>query len=280
MAFVGDLSYSLYETNSYLKTLEIFDFGLGLCEVMVPTSGLQLFPTPSVKGSSRNPSVPRDALGLQPQKPSRAAIKSRSPEPSKPLDYILGTRSPSQASNAQIASEIPRPETSLSEAPTLIRNDSNASHSSIQRPPKSKKLASTKGEPVSRSIFPRYDHSLPLEQQAYYPQQASPTQIPRSAISKRTYSPTYNGTNLPGQEPTGSPLSAGSSVRGISKGATQMLPPPEPSSTEELKHLWKVANGWRVSPSEGRSFSLKMTRYVISLKIAQNSMHKNTNIAQ
>lgn len=33
---------------------------------------------------------------------------------------------------------------------------------------------------------------------------------------------------------------------------------PEPSSTEDLKQLWKCANGWRVSASEGRIFALKM----------------------
>lgn len=32
-----------------------------------------------------------------------------------------------------------------------------------------------------------------------------------------------------------------------------------PSSNEEMKELWKVVNGWRVQPSEGRTFCLKMT---------------------
>jgi hypothetical protein len=32
----------------------------------------------------------------------------------------------------------------------------------------------------------------------------------------------------------------------------------EPCTTEELKDLWKVVNGWRVSASEGRSFCLRM----------------------
>lgn len=36
----------------------------------------------------------------------------------------------------------------------------------------------------------------------------------------------------------------------------------EPSSNDEMKELWKVANGWRVSASEGRSFCLKMTSSV------------------
>jgi hypothetical protein len=33
----------------------------------------------------------------------------------------------------------------------------------------------------------------------------------------------------------------------------------EPTSNDEMKELWKVTNGWRVSASEGRSFCLKMT---------------------
>jgi hypothetical protein len=36
----------------------------------------------------------------------------------------------------------------------------------------------------------------------------------------------------------------------------------EPSTTEELKELWKVVNGWRASASEGRPFCLKMTSAV------------------
>lgn len=37
---------------------------------------------------------------------------------------------------------------------------------------------------------------------------------------------------------------------------------PKPATTEELKDLWKVTNGWRVSASEGRSFVLKLTSSV------------------
>jgi hypothetical protein len=33
----------------------------------------------------------------------------------------------------------------------------------------------------------------------------------------------------------------------------------EPSTNDELKELWKVVNGWRVSSSEGRKFCLKMS---------------------
>jgi hypothetical protein len=36
----------------------------------------------------------------------------------------------------------------------------------------------------------------------------------------------------------------------------------EPSGNDEMKELWKVVNGWRVSSSEGRIFCLKMTSAV------------------
>ena len=225
---------------------------------MAPSAGLQLFPTLPTKGPSRNPSLPHDAI--QAQFPPSAALNRRFPD-AEPSNYVLGNRSPSQTSNAQIASDIPRSQTSFTEAPTLIRNNSDTSHSSIQKPPRSKKFSSIRGEPVSRSIFPRYDHNKPLDQQAYYPQQTTPTHIPQTAIDRRTtYDLTYDTTTMPGEAPTTSPISGRSRVERPSQAAQRMMPFPEPSSTEELKHLWKVTNGWRVQSSEGRSFHLKMTR--------------------
>ena len=35
---------------------------------------------------------------------------------------------------------------------------------------------------------------------------------------------------------------------------------PVPSSSDELRTLWKVANGWKAGPSEGRVFCMKMAR--------------------
>lgn len=39
-----------------------------------------------------------------------------------------------------------------------------------------------------------------------------------------------------------------------------MPPLPTESSNEQLKNLWKVLNGWRASPSEGRVFCMKLTQ--------------------
>lgn len=39
-----------------------------------------------------------------------------------------------------------------------------------------------------------------------------------------------------------------------------MSPLPTESSTEQLKNLWKVLNGWRASPSDGRVYCMKLTQ--------------------
>ncbi|KAG7143313.1 hypothetical protein HYQ46_007502 [Verticillium longisporum] len=35
---------------------------------------------------------------------------------------------------------------------------------------------------------------------------------------------------------------------------------PVESSTEQLKNLWKVVNGWKASPSDGRVFCMKLSQ--------------------
>lgn len=151
-----------------------------------------------------------------------------------------------------------RSHTSFSDAPTLVRSNSNASHSSIAKP----KLSNNPGEPIIRSIFPRYNPDLPLTQQPYYPTQASPTHIPHNVISRSPYSPGLNG-RIQSIGPLSAPATITSFSHGISgsvqDNATKAVPP---ASTEELKELWKVLNGWKASASEGRSFCLKMTSSV------------------
>ncbi|TVY68769.1 hypothetical protein LSUE1_G009159 [Lachnellula suecica] len=161
-----------------------------------------------------------------------------------------------QPSQAHIAAEIPRSQTSFSEAPTLVRNNSNSSHNSIAK--NGMNGSPQRGEPVMRSIFPKYNPDLPLEHQPYFPTQTSPTHIPKTIINRRPYSPSIHDVN---RSPAGlqSPMSVGSPgrfPRGVLDESIM-----EPSSTEELKELWKVTNGWRVSASEGRSFCLKMASH-------------------
>ncbi|CAG8953079.1 hypothetical protein HYFRA_00003274 [Hymenoscyphus fraxineus] len=235
--------------------------------------GLQLFPPPPKKAKtpSRIPSTRGN--GSEPQRPPQAAVEYRPesrnfslPNPSRPLPHAQASSSSqppntispiAQPSQAHIAAEIPRSHTSLSEAPTLVRSNSLQSHSSIA---KNGVASPSRGEePVMRSIFPRYNPELPLEYQPYFPTQQSPTHIPKTVINRRPYSPSIHEQRSPmytgGMQ---SPLSIGSAA-GRFPQHLQDEPVMEPSNLEELKELWKVANGWRVSASEGRTFCLKMT---------------------
>lgn len=170
------------------------------------------------------------------------------------MDYHISPTADSP--NAYFGAELPRSQTSFSDAPTLVRSNSNASHSSIAKPRflnySNNGASSSSGEqPMIRSIFPRYNPEIPLERQSYYPTQASPTHIPRQVISKAPYSPSIN-TMIQ------SPGSAPPTVGRFPKGVLDVPKTPSPSSNEELKELWKVTNGWRVSASEGRSFCMKL----------------------
>ncbi|KAK0730404.1 hypothetical protein B0H67DRAFT_31571 [Lasiosphaeris hirsuta] len=193
----------------------------------------------------------------------------------------------------------PRCETALSEAQTLVRSPSTRSRGSIRKPPLTyvpggsgggNNNAYAYGGPSAlnpsaaeqqqqqqaaaiRSMFPQYNPELPLDRQEYYPMQASPVHLPQSAISRPMYSPrSVERPHSPGVPvaspgpPTGSSSQwpghgpAGSTRNGVSGGRSYEPPSiPDVSTTEELRSLWKVANGWKASSLEGRIFCLKMT---------------------
>lgn len=163
----------------------------------------------------------------------------------------------------------PRCDTAFSEAQTLVRSGSTRSRSSIAKPPLLYEPpiihdASSSQDTGLRSIFPTYNPSIPLDRQEYYPTQASPTHIPRSAISRPLYSPGHNpdprtpGPALRSPMSAATPMSAGTVGRWPQR-PTEPPVIPSPSSTDELKGLWKVTNGWKASISEGRTYCLKMT---------------------
>ncbi|KAK4128097.1 hypothetical protein N657DRAFT_3478 [Parathielavia appendiculata] len=168
-----------------------------------------------------------------------------------------------------------RCETAFSEAQTLVRSSSQRSRSSIAKPPityagpSSSSQPEEPGEPAPiRSIFPRYNPEVPLAQQDYYPTQASPTHIPQSAISRPLYSPrsaaagASTSSNAPaGTQAPNPPQAATSAPRWPPVGQRHHEPAaiPPVNTTEELRGLWKVTNGWRASSLEGRTYCLKMT---------------------
>lgn len=175
-------------------------------------------------------------------------------------------RPPPVALAVALADVPPRCETAFSEAQTLVRSNSNRSRSSIAKPPiisEPPGASSSSGaeQPALRSIFPTYNPNLPLDRQEYFPTQASPTHIPRSAISRPLYSPEPRTPGLALRSPmlsTATQMSAGSTARWPPRTAEPPVIPPT-STTEELTGLWKVANGWKASASEGRVYCLKMT---------------------
>ncbi|KUJ08898.1 uncharacterized protein LY89DRAFT_690861 [Mollisia scopiformis] len=241
----------------------------------VVNMGLKLFPptpkerptNPSRKPSTRRHAIPQDSSsGVERSESPNFALSSEMDGRQSALDgrqsAVGGRQTPStqHADNgsimappqAHLPSELPpRSHTSFSEAPTLVRSNSNSSHISW---PNRINSGPPREEPVMRSIFPRYNPEIALEHQAYFPTQQSPTHIPRTVINRRPYSPSIGG-----RSPLQSPGIVGAVSPGLFPRGIQDEPVMEPSSTNELKELWKVVNGWKVSSSEGRTFCLKMT---------------------
>lgn len=218
--------------------------------------GLQLFPPPPSKkkpwkGNSNEGNNSKAGLDLDNPSQLHAMFNNGRQSPFNGQQTTQdGRASPmNMPPPAILASERPRSYTSFSEAPTLVRSNSNSSKHSQHH---------QREEPVMRSIFPRYNPELPLEHQQYYPTQQSPRHVPQSAISRQPYSPGINEVS-PG---LGSPMSLGPQSPGLVGRGLQDQTWPEPSSSTELKELWKVTNGWKASASEGQKFIMKMNSAV------------------
>ncbi|KAI3322675.1 hypothetical protein HD806DRAFT_110545 [Xylariaceae sp. AK1471] len=153
----------------------------------------------------------------------------------------------------------PRTGTALSGTSTLVRNPSERSRSSIaKRPLEDMPWSVPEGQTAMHSIFPQYDHTLPFDQQNYYPTQTSPTHIPRTVISRQSHVPQQTEARSPPvRSPVRSPMSAGSAQRWPRRQHEPPVIPPV-STTEELRDYWKAANGWKASSMEGRTFCMKL----------------------
>ncbi|KAG5985889.1 hypothetical protein E4U43_005815 [Claviceps pusilla] len=242
----------------------------------------------------------------QQQNPRRSESQDRSTarriRPVTPANWPLGNHipvSPPQPTDAQdapaqhahTANELPgRTGTAFSEANTLVRSHSGRSRSSIAKYGLHEETGGS-GATALRSIFPTYDHSVPLAEQHYAPVHLGPTQLPRAVISRQSV---YEEPEVPSASREAALTTHG---RGHDVGAAMPTSParpapvrgrwplriqtqpapvvPTPSSTADLKNLWRVANGWKASASEGRVFCLKLTRqddapvYTLSSSTAQ-----------
>ncbi|KAG7292466.1 hypothetical protein NEMBOFW57_002501 [Staphylotrichum longicolle] len=197
--------------------------------------------------------------------PSRAAATAAAEDPVVETTY------------SQPVTDAPqRCETAFSEAQTLVRSSSQRSRSSIAKPPiayaqagpSSSSQPAESAEPAAiRSMFPRYNPDIPLARQDYYPTQTSPTHIPQSAISRPLYSPPIAAaigvaSTTPAATHVAAPRQASNSAPrwppALGQRHHEPAVMPSINSTEELRGLWKVTNGWKASSSEGRNFCLKL----------------------
>ncbi|MCJ1237766.1 hypothetical protein MMC14_005753 [Varicellaria rhodocarpa] len=162
--------------------------------------------------------------------PPRARVIDSS-RPSSPL-----ARTPLQ-SRAASPSQNSNPPRSHTSSPTLVRSGSTGSTATHS--------------PVMRSMFPRFDPSLPLAQQKYYPNMERMPRVPtwtHDTFTRPEYSPSlYSQPGSPSlsakdrlkQKKPGFNLSKASA----SPLSTPQLAQPILSTPEELLDLWSIANG-------------------------------------
>lgn len=167
-------------------------------------------------------------LNRSPLSPLPKAVVADSERPTTPPNQI-----PPPPPRSRPAS--PR---STKSSPTLVRNGSIASTATHS--------------PVMRSMFPRYDPSVPLTHQQYYPNLESRPNMPNrmsDADNSSSYSPSlYSqmGSMSPkfAKQDMDSPRtlngSRASSPFQVSEGPTHA---PKLSNPEELLDLWSIANG-------------------------------------
>ena len=113
--------------------------------------------------------------------------------------------------------------------------------------------------PVMRSMFPRFDPSLPLDSQQYYPtvNRAPPAILRQSEAAQ--YSPSmYSQPRSPPSAGLNNPWAASriqSTLANSSPLRISEEPPPNLSTGEQLLDLWTIANG-QDSPEAAASYNL------------------------
>lgn len=200
-----------------------------------------------------------------------------------------------------------RVDTAFSETDTLVRNNSSRSRRSIAKPPLGSDSSSSETQLPLRSIFPTYNHDLPLAQQEYVPTQLSPAHIPPAVISRQD-ARDFDEDDPDSGEAVAHQTHQQQAQRPVRKPGSQnraKWPPrqmdegppaiSQPCTSEQLRSLWKVTNGWKASPSEGRVYCLRLAKetgapvYTLSsasghpfynLRLDLNSTSANVHVAK
>lgn len=118
---------------------------------------------------------------------------------------------------------------SRASSPTLIRKGSNASTRTATH------------SPIMRSMFPRYDPSIPLNRQRYYANSQMGTDATGQTYSPSVYSEQKRQTSRPSAPALVIPTSSGAVpiLQQSSNGPAVSIF----STSEQLLHLWDIANG-------------------------------------
>ena len=191
------------------------------------------FELKSLKGDSRglvitvSEASPLPAARITP--PPSKSRNGGSPRASSPLRESTTPEPPSRA-----GSPVPdSPVRSHTSSPTLVRNGSIASTGTHS--------------PVMRSMFPRFDPSVPVAQQNYYPTMDRVPPPPPVARQEAHYSPSLY--SQPGSPPVLARENWGRSTPMLTSTPQSPLQhlseevPVNLSGPEELLSLWDLANG-------------------------------------
>ena len=199
--------------------------------------------------TENGPKTPQPS-DFPPPPPSRPAAFSNRPEarPTTPQRHA-----PPQLT-IQTGATRESPARSNTSSPTLVRNNSDASEEHNPTP-------------VMRSMFPRFDPSVPLPQQNYArPQETTrqpipppPTGPPPGHYPPSLYSQTFSP---PVARSSFAAASRSSMLNHSSPLRIADSPPPDLSSGEELLDLWSVANG-QSSNEAKETYTLGLCWYVV-----------------
>jgi hypothetical protein len=169
----------------------------------------------------------RDGAAVEEPKPPPAMrifppSTARMGQTSRPSTPARRTPTPQPAGRAATPAEAP-PRASNDSVATLVRQNSDASEPDT---------------PVMRSIFPRFNPDLAPNRQSYHPNmEAVPPQLASRAESRGERAPSVASPRP--QDHWGVQHQA----RPSNVSQTQLPPPAELSSTDDLVDLWALANG-------------------------------------
>lgn len=206
-------------------------------------------PAPKPRTSSQNSTTP--SIRLQAPTPPQAD------RPTTPISLIASCPSSTslpRSHSVSLASMESSP-CSHTSSPTLVRKGSTASTGTCS--------------PVMRSMFPRYDPTLPLAQQRYYPNveiDFAMTAANTRVDNPGSYSPSMctQPESLADRRETGSP--SGLRLQNAGKLSERIEDLPGFSTPVELVDFWALANG-QMNLKAAKECRLELSWYVDILRL-------------